>query len=231
MKDPVEIIRGKIVDISEGGVVTIKAKYSDFGTYIRRGYRDCNIQMLDSRPLSDKQRRACYALIKIISDWTGMGTESTKQWLKLKFVVEDLQQTADKLFSLSDGSMSLVCAFQRFLVRMVIDLEIPCDFPLMNYVDDVGDYMYACLQKRVCCICGKRADLHHNPPIGRGMDRTRISHIGMTAEPLCREHHSEAHTIGLKRFDEKYHITPVKIDRNIERIYGLKQKNEGGTKQ
>ena len=226
MKDPVDIVRGKIVDISEYGVVTIKAKYDDFGTFIKRGYRDCNIQMLDSRPLSDKQRRACYALLHVISDYTGMGIELTKEQMKLKFVIEDLQQTADKLFSLSNGGMSLVCAFQRFLVRIIIDWEIPCDFPLLKYVDDVGDYVYACLEKKVCCVCGKPADLHHSEhAVGMGRNREEIIHEGMKVLPLCRVHHTEAHTMGKKDFIEKYHlIDGIVLDKNLCKKYKLKSK-------
>lgn len=115
MKTPIDIVRGKIVDVDEHGVMTIKAKYDDWRTMLRRDYKECNIQMIDSRPLSDKQRRTCYKLLREISNFTGMGIDPTKEYLKLKFLAEDLQVTADHIFSLSSAPMSLVCAFQRFL--------------------------------------------------------------------------------------------------------------------
>ena len=31
---------------------------------LKREYKECNIQIIDSRPLSDKQRRTCYKLIR-----------------------------------------------------------------------------------------------------------------------------------------------------------------------
>ena len=144
MKTPIDIVRGKIVDVDEHGVMTIKAKYDDWRTMLRRDYKECNIQMIDSRPLSDKQRRTCYKLLREISNFTGMGIDPTKEYLKLKFLAEDLQVTADHIFSLSSAPMSLVCAFQRFLVNFILDWDIPCSFSLLNFVDDVPNLRVSC---------------------------------------------------------------------------------------
>lgn len=157
MKSPIDIVRGRIVDIDKHGIVTIKARYDDWPMLLKREYKECNIQMIDSRPLSDKQRRTCYKLIREISNYTGMGLDPTKEYMKLKFIAEDLQETADQMFSLSNAPMSLVCAFQRFLVRFILDWDIPCSFSLLDFVDDVQDYVYACLVSKKCCIWGNRA--------------------------------------------------------------------------
>lgn len=223
MKTPVDIIRGRIVDVSPNGELTIKAQYDDWYTLTKRGYSDCLVQMIDSRPLSDKQRRACYALLGEIADFTGNGKDSTKEYMKLKFLAEDFGETAEKIFSLSNAPMSLVCAFQRFLVRFILDWDIPTKFPMLDLVDDVGDYLYACLINRKCAVCGKRADLHHVDHVGMGRDREEIIHEGMEALPLCREHHAEAHTLGAQSFAEKYHIEHgIRLDKTLCRIYRLK---------
>ena len=166
MKSPIDIVRGRIVDIDKHGIVTIKARYDDWPMLLKREYKECNIQMIDSRPLSDKQRRTCYKLIREISNYTGTGLDPTKEYMKLKFIAEDLQETADQMFSLSNAPMSLVCAFQRFLVRFILDWDIPCSFSLLDFVDDVQDYVYACLVSKKCCICGKPCDLHHVDHVG-----------------------------------------------------------------
>ena len=226
MKTPVDIIRGRIVDVSLNGELTIKAHYDDWYTLTKRGYSDCLVQMIDSRPLSDKQRRACYALLGEIADFTGNGKDSTKEYMKLKFLAEDFGETADKIFSLSNAPMSLVCAFQRFLVRFILDWDIPTKFPMLDLVDDVGDYLYACLINRKCAVCGKRADLHHVDHVGMGRNREEIVHEGMEALPLCREHHAEAHTLGAQSFAEKYHIEHgIKLDKTLCRIYRLKARD------
>lgn len=227
MKTAVDVIKGKIVDIAPDGTVTIKARYDDWYTLCKREYKECQIQMIDSRRLSDKQRRACYALIREISDYTGSGESSTKEYMKIRFLAEDFGETADKIFSLSNAPMSLVCAFQRYLVRFILDWDIPCRFPLLNFVDDTADYIYSCLINKKCVICGKRAELHHIDAVGMGRDRKEIVHEGMKVMPLCREHHSEIHTVGKKTFMEKYHLEDgIILDKTLCRIYGLKKEKK-----
>ena len=226
MKTPVDVVEGRIVDYDENGILTIKAKYDDWRTLTRREYRKCTIHLKDSRRLSDKQRRACYALIKAISEFSGMGTDAVKEWTKLKFIVEDLERTADEMFSLSDAPMSLVCAYQKFLIHFIIDWDVPCNFPLINYVDDVEDYVYYCATHRKCAVCGRDAVLHHWDRIAMGRDRDEIDQVGMRAEPLCSIHHNEAHTMGRDDFDAKYHIKPIVIDQALKKIWRI-----GGTRK
>lgn len=227
MKTPIDIVKGKITDIDEHGIVTIKCRYDDWRTLLRRQYSECLVQMIDSRPLSDKQRRTRYKLLREISNYTGMGLDPTKEYMKLKFLVEDLEQTADQMFSLSNAPMSLVCAFQRFLVHFILDWDMPCSFPLLNFVDDVQDYIYACLSSKKCCICGKPCDLHNVDPVGAGCGRDEIIHEGMEVIPLCREHRAEVHAIGWLTFQEKHHLNGgVTLDKFLCKIYKLKRKED-----
>lgn len=226
MKSPFDIIDGVISDYDERtGVLTIRAPYPDWPTMVKRGYQKCSIQLIDSRPLSDKQRRACYALLREIGDYTGQGTDSTKEYMKLKFLADDFGETADKIFSLSNAPMSLVCAFQRFLVRFILEWDIPTRFPLLQFVEDVQDYIYACLINRKCAVCGHRAELHHVDRVGIGRDREEIIHEGLEAMPLCAEHHGECHMIGQDTFNAKYHFDGgIVLDKTICRIHGLRRK-------
>lgn len=226
MKGPVDTITGRIEEYDERrGELTIRAPYSDWPTMVKRGYKECLVQLIDSRTLSDKQRRACYALIGAISDHTGVGKDPTKEWLKIKFILEDLEGTADQIFSLSNAPMSLVCAFQRFLVRFILDWDIPTKFSLLDMVDDVPDYIYACLISKKCVACGRPAELHHVDRVGMGRDRTDILHEGLEALPLCREHHAEAHTMPDSEFFEKYHLPGgIELDRTLCRMWKLKSR-------
>lgn len=228
MKSPVDVVKGKITKYDERtGIVTIEAKYDDVYTLIKRQYNECLVQMIDSRELSDKQRRCCYALIREIADYTGNSIGLTKEYTKLKFMSDDMEHTFDRIFSLSNAPMSLVCAFQRFLVRFIIEQDIPTSFSLLGYVDDTADYVYSCLINKKCCICGRPADLHHTEAIGMGRDRNEIVHEGMPVLPLCREHHMEAHTMGQKAFEEKYHLDGgIILDKTLCRIYKLKKQKE-----
>lgn len=226
MKAPVDVVKGRIVGYDEKrGEVLIRAPYADWYTMTKRDYKSCLVQMVDGRPLSDQQRKMCYSLLREISEYTGYGMDPTKEHMKIKFLAEDLEQTADKIFSLSNAPMSLVCAFQRFLVRFILDWDIPCRFSLLEYVDDVADYIYHCLVTKHCCICGAPTDLHHVDRIGMGRDRHDIIHEGLEVLPLCREHHGEAHTMPDTAFFERYHIPGgVVMDRTLCRLYGLKAK-------
>lgn len=223
MKTANDVVQGRITHIDENGNVTITAHYDDWYTLTKRQYRKCNIQMIDSRPLSDRQRRACYALMGEIAEYTGDSRERTKDLLKIQFLAEELQGAADSIFSLANAPMSLVCAFQRYLVDFIVGNEIPCSFPLLDYVDDMGGYIYSCLINKKCCVCGKKAELHHVDRVGMGRDRTEIIHEGMEAMPLCREHHTECHTIGQITFNDKYHFDGgIVLDKTLCRIWKLK---------
>lgn len=224
MKTPNDVVKGRIVGYDERrGELLIRAPYPDWDIMTKRGYKECNLQLIDSRPLSDKQRNTCYMLLRDIAEYVGENTDRTKEYMKLRFLAEDMQETGDTIFSLANAPMSLVCAFERFLVRFILDWDIPTRNPLNQFVDDVNDYVYACLINRKCCVCGKRADLHHIDRVGMGRDREEIIHVGMEALPLCRDHHTEAHTMPDAEFFAKYHLDGgIAIDKTIAKIYKLK---------
>ena len=226
MRSPVETVRGRIVGYDEKrGELLIRAPYSDWVTMTARQFKECLVQPMDSRPLSDKQRKACYALMGAIADCAGMSKDRTKELMKLKFLSENMEDMSERIFSLSNAPMSLVCAFQRFLVQFILEWDIPTDFSLLDMVDDVSDYIYGCLVNKKCVICGRPADLHHIERVGMGRNRDEIIHEGMEVLPLCREHHTEAHTMPDKDFFERYHLPGgIVADKTICRIYGLKRR-------
>lgn len=228
MADVIDRVKGRITGYDERrGVVLIEAPYEDFATMCRREYKEVEITMLDSRPLSDKQRKSCYAMLREIAVWSGYEPDEIKDMMKFNFIgslVEDMQQ-----FSLSNAPMSLVAAFQTFLARFIVAHDVPTRRPMLEYVDDIDDYVLACLTQKKCVICGKPADLHHCEAVGMGRDRDEIIHEGMEVMPLCREHHTEAHTIGRDSFNERYHIRGVEADKTICKLYGLRTEKKRRT--
>ena len=225
----IERARGTITGYDERrGVVTVEVPYTDFPRMCSREYREVDVTFVDSRPLSDRQRRSCYAMIREIAVWSGDTTESIKDVLKLDFWCGELLQVADSLFSLADAPMSVVAAFQSWLARFIVRNDVPTKKPMLEYVDDIDDYVYACLIGKRCPVCGKKADLHHWDAIGMGRDRDSIIHEGMEVYPLCREHHTEIHTVGKTDFVKKYHLNDhgITADKTICKIYGLKRRKE-----
>lgn len=218
--------KGKILEVKETGMAIIEAPIDIF-RFIKQEYKECYIDYIDIRSLSDNQRRFCYSLINAIAEWSGSSTQDIKEAFKLEFWADKVDTLADKIFSLSNAPMSLVAEFQKFLIVFILENDVPTKFPLIDYVDDIDHYVYMCLIHKKCAICGKKAELHHIDTVGLGNDRTQIDHIGKEAISLCRVHRKEYHDIGKQSFFEKYHLNGgVKIDKTICKIYNLKHKKE-----
>jgi len=223
MSNPIETIKGTIVEYDETGKMMIQAQYDNVDMYIKRGYHDVEITLIDSRPLSDKQRKMCWALLGEIAEWQGQDRATTKTERTLDFAINELEQNGDKLLSLSKSPMSIVAAFQRYLISFVIRNDIPTKLPLYEYVDDINDYVYQCLINKKCAVCGRPAELHHVDRVGMGQDREEIAHEGMEAMSLCRIHHTEAHSLPDKEFFVKYHFDGgIQLDKTLCKIYKLK---------
>lgn len=233
--NPIEHSKGKITNWNTDGTVLIRAKLPNIDKAFDRKYDEVLIEFIDSRPISDKQRRACYAMIGEIAKWMGQydsetRRDLTKEWLKLEFQVNEIETMNEKLFSLATAPVSLIAAFQKFLVHFIVENDVPCNVPLLSYVDDINDYVYYCMINKKCVICGKPAELHHVDVVGMGRNRTDILHEGMEAISLCRVHHTEIETIGNKAFFELYHLDGgIVLDKTLCRIYKLKAKKEEKT--
>ena len=63
------MIKGKIIDINADGSAIIQAPIDPY-ILTHRKVKECYVDFIDSRPLSDKQRRMCYTLMKAIADWS-----------------------------------------------------------------------------------------------------------------------------------------------------------------
>ncbi|MEG1774845.1 MAG: putative HNHc nuclease [Clostridia bacterium] len=70
------------------------------------------------------------------------------------------------------------------------------------------------LDKRRITECEVRLD--------DGRNRRDILHRGMMVLPLSRIKHSEAHTIGKKSFEDKYHVFGIRLDDELCRIWKVR---------
>jgi hypothetical protein len=226
-----EIVLGTITDFHEDGTVVIEATVPSLEKALLRKYKTVQIGFNDGRHISPIQRRKIYALISDVAEYiegyrTSETIESTKQALKMDFVLTHLQGMERKMFSLSDVSMSTAAEFIDYVVDFIIRNDIPTRIPLIENCSDISKYIYACLVNKRCCICGEPADLHHVDAIGMGNDRDNVVHIGRDALPLCREHHISLHSMGNKEFMKQYHLETIKIDKKIAKIYKLNTKEK-----
>lgn len=220
---------GRIVDIDTDGTATIKAVLPNLDHALDRQYSDVEIILPDGRKISPQQRRKCYALIGEIAEYVdGIRTyetvEDTKQMMKWEFVLNRMESQERRLFSLANCDVTTAKNFIDYLIQFIIKNDIPTSVSLIDNCEDINAYIYACLVNKKCCICGKKADLHHVQSVGSQGYRDKIDHIGLKALPLCREHHIESHTKGQQTFMDFYHLQPVKIDKKIAKIYKLNTK-------
>lgn len=216
-----ESVVGKITDINETGVASIKAIVPDMNRAVLRKYSTVHIIFDDGRRISCTQRRKCYALLGEIAEYTdGIRTAETvdeqKRLLKMEFMLRRMEATERRMFSLSDCDMSTAREFITYLIDFIIANDIPTRVPLIDNCDDIAAYMYTCTMHRKCAVCGRPADIHHceGSRIGAGVDRKKAHQLGREVLPLCRVHHTECHS-DEAGFIKKYHLQKVKLDEAL----------------
>lgn len=224
-----EHAQGTITDILEDGTAVIHAALPDLNRALLRDYGKVEIILPDGRRISPEQRRKVYALIGEVAEYVDgirdAGTiESAKKALKMEFLLSRMEGMERRLFSLASCDVTTAREFINFLVDFIVENDIPTRVPLIENCEDVVRYVYACLLNKKCAVCGRHADLHHcnGGIVGMGNNRERVNHIGRPALPLCREHHTEIHSIGQEEFLRRYIIEPVRIDERIAKVYRLK---------
>lgn len=129
--------------------------------------------------------------------------------------MQDLMIKQDD-FSLCLNLMSQKSAnkFINFMFDFMLDNDIPFRKEIQELYSNQEHerYIYKMLSKRKCAVCGKYADLHHSPALGVPYEQDDGFQTGFL--PLCREHHSMAHNMGLNIFNDKFKLTPYKMKNN-----------------
>lgn len=179
---------------------------------VKKRIKDCMIWLDDGRHISAEQRKKAYATIRDIADFTGYAPEEMKERLKLEHII----RTGCKEFSLSDCTMDTA----REFINTMLDLALEMGIPLMDFgsnrTDDIDHYLWACLKNRRCAICGRYGEIHHVDSIGMGNDREKVNDSNHRKICLCRIHHTEAHTVGMAKFEEMYRVYGIKFEEEID---------------
>lgn len=205
-----------VIDVNEElNIERLKTFYFGY-----EGERIAEIKILDPRQFTPQQRKFIFALINDISAYTGQFQEEVKNYFYWQY--EAL--TGSKI-SLSDVSTNSVDDV-TLLTDIVLDFILEWNIPFKNGYDILPQnteyYLFKCISTRHCAVCGKSgSDIHHAVGlVGMGRNRSKINHLESKFISLCREHHNEAHSMGLDEFCEKYKVYPVGI--NQETIKRLK---------
>ena len=126
-------------------------------------------------------------------------------------------------FSLSLNALTQKQAndFVKWLFEMAIYWEIPLRMEIRDlFAQDYHDsFIYATLKKKICCICGKPGELEHYDNVARIGGYKFDDGRELRYMCLCRDHHTESHTIGKIEFSKKYHIAGIFLsDRQIKEL-------------
>lgn len=181
---------------ADGNVDKVLSKYNNgsgvFG----------ELRLDDGRRITSEQRKKIYATFGDIAEWTGDLPEYMKEYLKFTFCAE----TGQDYFSLSDCSVTTAREFINHVIEFVIRNGIPLQNMAIERTDDIDRYLYCCLKYKKCCICGRDGEIHHVDTIGMGNDRREVDDSKHKKMCLCREHHSQAHSMGRVVFFDRYKV-------------------------
>jgi len=189
-------------------------------------------ELADTRKARPHQRRLFFARLNDIANYFVV----PQDFLKSMFYGQYREYTNGNEISLSDTTESSV-SDANVLLDLVIDFMFTWRVPFKQGYEQLPReeryYMYQCCRHRVCCVCGKRAEIHHvtGSTIGIGGDRTKVDHTERYVMPLCHIHHMEVEAIHEEAFGEKYHIpvTGIKLDEETLRKIGVRGNYRGET--
>lgn len=171
--------------------------------------RQCGVWLEDGRHITAEQRKKIYATIRDISEYTGYLPEEQKEWLKYLYISNE----GAPYFSLSTCSIDTAREFINTILEYALQEGIMLSDFALNRTDDIGKYLYHCIKYERCAICGRHGETHHWDAIGMGNDRTDFDDSEKRKICLCREHHTEAHTIGREEFGNKYKVFGIIIKK------------------
>jgi len=170
--------------------------------FINNGILKGVIRLDDGRTITSEQRKKAYATMADIAIYSGNLPEEVKEILKYYYI----GSTGEKYFSLSDCSVSTAKDFISYLIDFCLEWNIPLSDTLLNRTDDIDKAVYSSLKHKRCVLCGLEGEIHHFDAIGMGRNRNSFDDSNLKKICLCRMHHTEAHAIGVKTFEEKYHV-------------------------
>lgn len=179
---------------------------------------EVDVQVVDPLRITDKQRRKIFALVKDIEAHTGTPMDYMRHMF-IEYV--RTYYGYDKRISLSDCTRTQASQIIEVTLDWIFHNDIPLAYKTSDLLKQDKSFLYWSTVNRNCVICGKpHSDLAHHYAIGRGANRKTMDHYGYEVLALCREHHSTQHQMGVKSFDEYYHIENswIKVDDRLNKM-------------
>lgn len=182
--------------------------------------------------LSLDQMKMIFALCRDYSEILGYEAEELRELLKAEFCIKNcVEDFSCSPYKRNAATMKVATEFIQFIIEHALNLT-GCTLKVVEghgknrivrsareIVPDIRKYVIACMRNKVCCVCGAKLendimiDLHHSPALGVPYEQDDGKQTGFMS--LCREHHTMAHNIGLKEFENYYHLQPVWLSDNL----------------
>lgn len=172
----------------------------------------CEVKLIDNRTISEQQRKFVFALCREIAYHQGYDPEYVRLLMQQYYAnLKDIE-----VESLSKCSVSYANGLITTIINFALENEVPLPKRILDDNDFKFDYQqtYIMCLKRICAVCGRRADLHHTTAIGMGANRKKMSHVGLEIIPLCREHHQKAHEDSM--YLQRNHLKPITVDAKMD---------------
>lgn len=175
------------------------------------------IQLDDGRRISAAQNKLIHALIGDVAKHYGyspLEKKRLKEELKLQFA----EAYGIAPFSVADLDITTATEFIDYLIEFMLSWDIEMSPKVHSMARTTNNWIYYHIMngKCVCCQRDKRTigiHLHHMNPVGMGRDKKKVDHSQHKFLTVCAEHHQEAHTIGQKTFNAKYHLDGIKLSK------------------
>lgn len=178
---------------------------------------EIDVNFIDPNDISHKQRKLIFALLNDIEDWNGDPVEYRRHLLTREFMAKNDMEN----FSLSNCSMTEAREFIELILTFIFRYDVPIKFETSDLMKEDKDFIYMCVMKRKCVICGKpHAELAHYHAVGSGRNRRTIDHKDNKILPLCHKHHQLQHNMGMKSFNDYYKLNNswVQVNDKINRM-------------
>jgi len=223
-------MRGQII-AHTGDLITIKLiDRLDVETVKKQainGKYYVNVEVFEKDSITDEQRRHFLALCGDISEYEGVPVDAVQAKMKYDFMKEE---GLTEFPSIARNQMKKTTASKliEFVILHCIHNQIPFRKQAFYLTTDTSRMLFALTMKRICWITGKPgAQLHHAVNLvqmGRG--RTKVDHTKSKFMMLSAASHQEAHTMGLDEFCNKYHVWPIKLNKENLKELGISGRYE-----
>ncbi|WP_210136395.1 putative HNHc nuclease [Staphylococcus sp. GDK8D68P] len=164
---------------------------------------ECDVIVSDPYKITDKQRKKIFAMCRDIELYWGEPVEALRQ----RFQSELEIMNGYERISLRDCTRKIASELIELIIAFMFHHQVPMRVETSKLLQGDKAMLYWATVNRNCVICGaSNSDLAHYETVGRGMNRRTMNHYDKHVLALCRRHHNEQHNIGVKSFDDKYHL-------------------------